>query len=264
MKITVLTDLHLEFGPLALPGGDILLLCGDVFVADYLRPERTDKDAIKHRKVFEEFLYKECARYNRVYVIMGNHEHYHGLFYFNADILRAFFKGTNVTLLDNQIVTLKEGWNLYGATMWTNYNNRDWFAIQAAKDKMNDHQIIHTWNKDRKFTPHHAVEEFDNTVTIMDDVIGAEFETNYIVMTHHAPTAASVNPYFKGDILNYAYHADLENFIIARPNIRYWLHGHMHHNIDYTVGNCRVICNPRGYNGYAINPNFDLNYEIEI
>jgi hypothetical protein len=26
-----------------------------------------------------------------------------------------------------------------------------------------------------------------------------------------------------------------------------WCHGHMHNSSDYTVGDGRVLCNPRGY-----------------
>jgi len=26
-----------------------------------------------------------------------------------------------------------------------------------------------------------------------------------------------------------------------------WIHGHTHTSFDYRVGNCRVLCNPRGY-----------------
>jgi hypothetical protein len=34
--------------------------------------------------------------------------------------------------------------------------------------------------------------------------------------------------------------------------------------MDYMIGDCRVVCNPRGYYPMEINPNFDPNFEIEI
>jgi len=64
MKITVVNDLHLEFDRepvLKLTGGDILLLPGDVLVAAYLKPGRTDKDARKMRRIAEPFFAEECA-----------------------------------------------------------------------------------------------------------------------------------------------------------------------------------------------------------
>jgi hypothetical protein len=47
-------------------------------------------------------------------------------------------------------------------------------------------------------------------------------------------------------------------------HIKFWFHGHMHDSIDYQVGECRVLCNPRGYNYYQLNPNFEQFFELEI
>jgi Calcineurin-like phosphoesterase len=48
---------------------------------------------------------------------------------------------------------------------------------------------------------------------------------------------------------------------------RYWLHGHVHKSLDYTIGDTRVICNPRGYpgpGGTRENPNFNPTLTIEV
>jgi hypothetical protein len=50
--------------------------------------------------------------------------------------------------------------------------------------------------------------------------------------------------------MNGGYRSDLGDFILDRPQIRVWIHGHMHDNFDYQVGSTRVVCNPRGYSGY--------------
>ena len=39
--VSVMSDLHLEFADIELPGGDILLLPGDIFLAASLKPEVT-------------------------------------------------------------------------------------------------------------------------------------------------------------------------------------------------------------------------------
>jgi hypothetical protein len=39
-------------------------------------------------------------------------------------------------------------------------------------------------------------------------------------------------------------------FIEDYPEIRVWTHGHTHDVFDYTVGQTRILCNPRGYKGY--------------
>lgn len=279
MKIQVLTDLHLEFGQFTLHGGEVLLLCGDVTVANLMRPNRTDKDARRFANRWKQFFHTECAKYDRVFYIMGNHEHYHGLFENTPEILREALEGTNVRLLDKEFVDLNDKWRLFGGTLWTNYNNGDWFAMQAAKDKMNDHHIIRKLHEGNEpvighektpfvgnFTTHDAKEEFEKTVKALSDGCydWQHIDRPTIVMTHHCPTYKSIHQRFAGDILNYAYSSDLSEFIMDHPNIRYWFHGHTHYNFDYEVGNCRVICNPRGYQGYEVNPAFDAKFEVEI
>lgn len=276
MKIHFLTDLHLEFGDMTLPGGDTLLLGGDIVVADMLHPRRTDAKACKHKRVVQRFVEDECTKYNRVYMIMGNHEHYHGLFDATYDILTNVFAGTNIEVFDKEIIDLNGEWRLFGATLWTNYNNRDWFTVHAAKDKMNDHAIVRKLKMgpepvigekvpyEGTFHPHDAADDHDKTLRILSDFAYADRDKKLIVMTHHAPCGRSIHHKYAGDLLNYAYFTELEGFIADHPNIKYWFHGHTHHNFDYEVHQCRIICNPRGYDGYDPNEDFNINLEIEL
>ena len=50
--------------------------------------------------------------------------------------------------------------------------------------------------------------------------------------------------------MNGGYSSDLSEFILDHPQIRLWTHGHTHDEFDYMVGTTRVVCNPRGYEGY--------------
>jgi len=61
--------------------------------------------------------------------------------------------------------------------------------------------------------------------------------------------------------MNGAYHSDLSEFILDHPQIKLWTHGHTHHPFDYMIGGTRIVCNPRGYDGYEAtgwNPNLLL------
>jgi hypothetical protein len=49
---------------------------------------------------------------------------------------------------------------------------------------------------------------------------------------------------------NYGFASYNEDVILDYPEIKVWVHGHMHDPFDYTLGETRVICNPRGYIGY--------------
>jgi hypothetical protein len=139
---------------------------------------------------------------------------------------------------------------------------------------MNDHTVIKklTTAPNRygemmaRFMPHDAYVEHNKTLEALQNGLyeWKQIDKKTIVMTHHAPTFQSVHPRYAGDILNHAYATDLSELILDNPNIKYWFHGHMHDSIDYMVGECRVLCNPRGYNGYALNPNFQQHFELEI
>jgi hypothetical protein len=63
------------------------------------------------------------------------------------------------------------------------------------------------------------------------------------------------------------YVSDLDDLIFDNPQIKYWSHGHTHESVDYMIGDCRVVCNPRGYyNGYnneGLNLDFDPNFEVD-
>ena len=67
-----------------------------------------------------------------------------------------------------------------------------------------------------------------------------------VIVTHHAPSRLSLPLNFAGDILNAAYASDLDSEV-KDSGARIWIHGHIHKQSDYKIGNTRVICNPRGY-----------------
>ena len=73
----------------------------------------------------------------------------------------------------------------------------------------------------------------------------------YIVVGHHAPSKASTKPrYSKDTLMNGGYSSDLSEFILDRPQIKMWTHGHTHDVFDYRIGSTRIVCNPRGYINY--------------
>ena len=68
-----------------------------------------------------------------------------------------------------------------------------------------------------------------------------------VVITHHAPSMQSIEKNYRNSELVASFASNLENFILDLPNIKLWCHGHIHTASDYMIGNCRIICNPRGY-----------------
>jgi len=76
-------------------------------------------------------------------------------------------------------------------------------------------------------------------------------DEKFVVVGHHAPTTLSTHERYVGqDLMNGGYRSDLSEFIMDRPQIKLWTHGHTHDPFDYMVGETRVVCNPRGYAGH--------------
>ena len=48
------------------------------------------------------------------------------------------------------------------------------------------------------------------------------------------------------------------------PNVKLWVHGHMHNSLDYVERGTRVVCNPRGYVPFEPNPSFDPSLVVEV
>ena len=111
-----------------------------------------------------------------------------------------------------------------------------------------------------RWTPEESAVDHQQMLDYIDIV--TRDSGSYIVVGHHAPSSLSIAERFKHDtLMNGAFHSRLDEFIEARPQIRYWLHGHMHNNSNYWVGETRVVCNPRGYVGHeSIADFFKLQY----
>ncbi len=83
-----------------------------------------------------------------------------------------------------------------------------------------------------------------------------------IVITHHGPSIESLPVRRDKDIISASYVPNLDE-VILKYNPNYWIHGHMHNSSDYKVGECNVICNPRGYPDER-NPDFKSDYIIQV
>lgn len=295
MKISVCSDVHLEFGPLSLTNddnADVLILSGDICVAKDLGERDVYNLMGENTKsnVYHTFFQECCARFPHVIYIAGNHEHYHGDYAKSIPQLKERLGYLwNLHILDKEKIILGDVL-FVGGTLWTDMNKEDPITLSHIKGVMNDYRIIE--NSDRVVSykaPIYKKDENGNYITAKTGEIhhyvedGFEFKTRVasfspedsvedhkamlafidscvkdlpanqkvVVVGHHAPSKASTKPrYEREHIINGAYSSDLSEFILDRPMIKAWTHGHTHHNFDYMIGSCRIVCNPRGYIGY--------------
>ena len=58
---------------------------------------------------------------------------------------------------------------------------------------------------------------------------------------------------------------NLEDFIINRKNIKYWICGHCHRDpIQFEIGQCKVLMNTRGYCKFNECPSFKEDFIVEM
>jgi len=238
MKLNFVNDIHLEFG--ALPenpsGSDVLVLAGDV----------TTKNRVG-------WINEIANNFKHVVYVLGNHEFYHQ----NLDNTYRKTKeqlADNVYLLQNESVTL-DGITFHGTTLWSDFENGNPMSYFACNENMNDFYSIRTNGGLIRFTPQLAHAEHNIAKTFLLDNV----KKGDVVVTHMAPSFLSVHEKYKHDMyINGAYASDLSVLILdTQPSL--WFHGHMHDSFDYSIGNTRILCNPRGYVGKELNTEFNPN-----
>ncbi len=251
MKVKVFSDLHLEFsdGYFDVGTGDVLVLAGDICPASSLMKEDS----------YKEFFATCVANYNKVFYVMGNHEHYDHDFYFTENDIRNNLP-TGITLLENE-VEFYNGWAFVGTSLWASFNNYNIEEMHACGDQMNDYNLV--TNGHRILTPIDTAIKHKEAMNYLESVIPT-LSCNVFVITHHAPSFESISNEYRSADVQGAYASDLTSFIEANPNIKFWTHGHVHETNNYMVGETNVISNPRGYHQYGENGSFDSNVEIEL
>lgn len=217
-------------------------------------------------------------RFKEVICIPGNHEYYGtvGLFGNIHNWWKEHGNLNNVTLLENQYKCIGNIC-IIGCTLWTDFQGYP-VARLHAESVMNDFKqiktgILHTHTEPyvhrigthKTITTADMIDEHSKSVEFIKEALRycTTARMTPVVLTHHAPSFASVASRFKGDLLNSAFASDLSALIFEYAPA-YWVHGHMHDSADYTLGNCRVLCNPLGYHGYEINRMFNSSLSITI
>lgn len=275
MKINLVSDLHLNFSDMTLPGGDILIMAGDVFDAHIFETEElkthpdTYKSILKYRSLYNRFIDEELSKYNTVLYVMGNHEHYNGVFDDTSSILCRALPG-NVIFLEKDSVTI-DNVDFFGATFWTNLTDtKHYINARNIERAMNDYRVVKTRKPTRyggslgRLQADHTTKEHFDTLDALKEFLANT--KRCVVISHHAPSFASVPVQYKGEDLNFAYASELSELILDNPQIKVWVHGHMHEPIDYMIGSTRVIANPRGYHNtnYRENTQFNPNFSFEV
>lgn len=248
MRIHLLSDIHLEFGKFkhSPPECDVVVLSGDIGVGLQAFP----------------WIERHLSDFDVVYVA-GNHEFYGRNLDEHIGAMREKAQGTNVRFLYNESVVI-QGVRFIGTTLWTDFNlfGRQPLDILAAQDGMTDYERIRI--RDRvALTAEHILREHMVCRFYLTGELSKPFDGKTVVVGHHAPSSLSVPSIYEDDPLTAAYASRLEDIMLDFSPVL-WTHGHTHDNFDYEIGDTRVVCNPRGYVGHELNPNFNPQLVVTI
>lgn len=254
MRIRILSDLHLDTGPIKLPevDADVVVLAGDI--------DENAQGVQWARRTFQQ----------PVVYVPGNHEYYSGELRHTLRKMKEAAEGSNVHVLDAEEWEHR-GVRFLGATLWTDYRltgNQplaEWDASQGLKDFKNIRSAAHSKVQPQDFLAEHA-----KARTFLLDKLQTPFEGKTVVVTHHAPSSLSIARRYwdqsasSGSHLNAAYASHLDGLLSLHNGL--WVHGHTHDSWDYWIGETRVVCNPRGYVGAASHgkPNSDFRADLVL
>jgi len=87
-----------------------------------------------------------------------------------------------------------------------------------------------------------------------------------VCVTHHFPTSQSIAEVWKNYPNNKFFCAGIESHLDKQDKLpKLWVHGHTHNPFDYSsLFGSRVYCNPLGYLGEDLNPNFWERLLVEL
>jgi predicted phosphodiesterase len=272
MDINLISDIHLNFEDLVLPGGDVLIVAGDALEAGHLRKADNAKKDTFLADRYRRFINEELIKYRKVIMVAGNHEHYNNQYEDTIPRLKKEMPD-NVHYLEAESLQIDDV-HFFGGTFWTDSNKKDPIVMSAIKHFMSDFTVIKHGHSIKvtsnygdtyytnKFSPAFVADVFKETVGLLKDFLDEHATDKVVVISHHAPSSLSVNEKYKDEgHINFGYYSELTEFILDHPQIKTWVHGHMHDPVDYMIGSTRVISNPRGYSGYEhqaeiFNPGF--------
>ncbi|MEM7154568.1 MAG: metallophosphoesterase [Myxococcota bacterium] len=250
-RLRVFSDLHTEFAPFHLPRveADLVVLAGDI--------GKGVRGVEWAQKMFPDV---------PVVYVAGNHEYYGGAMPRTLEKMQAAAAGTNVQVLERAEVRVGPV-RILATTLWTDFalfgEDRAWASGEVAAAAMNDYQKIRTSPRYRRLRPVDTRREHALAKAWLKERLEEETEAeSTVVVTHHAPSARSLDPRFAKDRLSPAYASRLDE-MVAGSGAELWVHGHTHHCVDYRVGGTRVVSNQRGYPDEPVG-GFDSGGVVEV
>ena len=271
MRAWIISDLHAtDLEPfrsdrLLIPEADICICAGDISNSVELSIE---------------YLARHISPHMPIVAVLGNHDCYGSTIDASVRTATQHQLNSRVLILENETVVVGDV-RIIGATLWTDFEIEH--GVAGGELPLADRQALAIGYCRRSLLDFHAISLSDRYSDGMPGVLTANeliarhtisrefirselakvFPGKTVVLSHHAPSPRSLHPRSKGRPTNAAFASDLSDLIHqGRPDV--WIHGHIHHFLDYHERQTRVLCNPRGYRHEWNDTGFKSGFVIEV
>jgi Icc-related predicted phosphoesterase len=253
MRVHVLSDIHFEhmqkqegdsfFRQLEeaqkKDPADLVILAGDICQIG------------RHESFWKARVAQLISGYKKALYVPGNHEYYNYSF-LDGD---RFFEDVDHDPNFHNFIQLDHGPFEFGGIRFV--GNTMWFPDSGTpyyvKRGMSDFHAIGTGAS--PFEPLVYERHQDFVKKVMGNL-----RTGDVVVTHHLPLPACVDPQYAGSSLNPFFMADMSAHLHEDRLPRAWVFGHTHTPVDtfHQVGTekMRLYCNPHGYPHEGANSRF--------
>jgi len=253
--IQIISDLHLEIErpsphdqPLYIYGFPVcapnLALLGDI---GWTRDER-----------LFQWLEIQLSRFERVFMVAGNHEPYVSTLEQSTFALEEFSKRCSLSraertesappmgefvFLNQTRYDVSPTLTILGCTLWSALNPND---LDVLSWSLTDFKRIGSF-KPSSYESAHKV-DLDWLTSTLEDIRSSSSARRVAIFTHHAPTVEGTgDPKYIDGPTNSAFATELTGTPCWGSPVIFWAFGHTHWNCDFEKQGVRVFSNQRGY-----------------
>lgn len=247
--IQYVSDIHLEFyrshdviSTQLIPVAPILILAGDI--------------GHPFQDSYRLFIESMSQRFEHVILIHGNHEYYHRKKTMNEMVLQTRSicdRLPNVHFLHNDHVDLEVAGKMHrfiGSVLWSQLDDK--------------HALVNDARCIREFSMDRFNDLFKQNLMYLDHAL-SESPHPVVVVTHHLPSHALIDPVFAGQPFNQCFASHVDWLIEKHhEHITVWIYGHTHiPQNTFVIHGVPCVTNPIGYPKEQANPCLTRVFDIK-
>jgi predicted phosphodiesterase len=251
VRLHVLSDLHLEHAPFAIPevDADVTVLAGDI------APGGAGIEWMRRHAGGRPIIY-----------VAGNHEFYGQDLPGLTGRLRNAAVGSQIHVLENDEVVI-DGVRFLGCSLWSDFDfagpqNRA-NSMRICERLVNDYRQIRATEHDRPLRAQDTRDLHVASRAWLATCLASHHDGPTVVVTHHAPLIR--RPEDSNALLEAiggAFASDLST-LMDGDAADLWIFGHIHRTVDTNVNGTRVLSNQRGYPHEPVS-GFDPALVVEV